>query len=62
MRKIFITLTLIFIMLFTAAIPCHAASITHTQNINTEYKYYDDGSYAIINTIVQNPMLLEINR
>ena len=53
MRKISITLTLIFIMLFTAAIPCHAASLTNTENINTEYEYYDDGSYAIINTIIE---------
>ena len=52
MRKISITLTLIFIMILTAAIPCHAASITDTRNINTEYEYYDNGSYAIINTTI----------
>lgn len=52
MRKTSITLTLIFIMILTAAIPCHAASITDTRNINTEYEYYDNGSYAIINTTI----------
>ena len=53
MKKLCTTLTLIIIMLFTAAFPCYAASTTDTTTVNTEYEYYDDGSYAIINTIIE---------
>lgn len=54
MKKISITLTLIFIMLFTAAIPCHAVSADSTDT-DIEYEYYDDGSYAMISTIIEKP-------
>lgn len=54
MKKLYTTLTLIIIMLFTATIPCHATSITDTEKIDTQYEYYDDGSYAIINTIIKD--------
>lgn len=54
MRKISVTLTLVFTILFTAAVPCHALSANVTDN-DIEYEYYDDGSYAVISTIIEEP-------
>lgn len=60
MKKLCTILTLTCIMLFTTAFPCHAAAIADTTTINTEYEYYEDGSYAILNTVIVESAANEI--
>lgn len=52
MKKICLGLTIAFMMLFTVAVPCCASS-TESANATMEYEYYDDGSYAVISTVVE---------
>lgn len=41
-------------MLFATGTPCHAVS-TDSTDTDIEYEYYDDGSYAVISTIIEEP-------
>lgn len=46
MKRTILSITTAFILLVTMAIPCFASE----RNVEREYEYYDDGSYAIIET------------
>lgn len=55
MKKIILAVTISFSLLFANVITCNALTITEpepVQSSDTEYEYYDDGSYAVITTTV----------
>lgn len=55
MKKIILAITISFSLLFANVINCNALTVTELepiQSCDTDYEYYDDGSYAIITTTV----------
>ena len=54
MKKVSITLMLIFIMLLTTVTPCNAISKDNSDS-KIEYEHYNNGSYAVVSTVVEEP-------
>ena len=51
MKRTVISIAAAFALLITTAMPCFASE----NSIEREYEYYDDGSYAIIETAISTP-------
>lgn len=51
MKRAVISIAAAFALLITTAMPCFASG----NSIEKEYEYYDDGSYAIIETAISTP-------
>lgn len=51
MKRTVISIATAFALLITMAMPCFASE----NSIEREYEYYDDGSYAIIETAISTP-------
>lgn len=54
MKRIIISIAAAFALLIAMAMPCFASE----NNVEKEYEYYDDGSYAVIETFIDTPSTL----
>ncbi|MCQ4638427.1 hypothetical protein NE619_16980 [Anaerovorax odorimutans] len=51
MKKLILVLLMISVLAFSSSVTCFAAE--SADNANVEYEYYDDGSYATIETAIE---------